>query len=237
MKNLSNFFRHNFAVRQQELSGLLSLVAPCLLAGNPLAADDLLDEEDSIGVQLVSPTRAGTWEAGDPDAPDDCVAVVSLSGFLYAGTTDRLMGALGALEAAPNVLGVVLAIDGPGGHATRVEIAAERIRNYSKPVATLVMGMMCSAHFWIGTAAEHVFTASDLCQIGSVGVLTQYMGMGEYLRKIGMDFREIYPDSSDLKNYESRAIADRNDEEPMKETLGRLHDEFPRAVALQLGID
>ena len=33
-----------------------------------------------------------------------------------------------------------------------------------------------------------------------------YQSFKEYFRKQGIDYREIYPDSADLKNYETRAI-------------------------------
>ena len=71
-----------------------------------------------------------------------------------------------------------------------------------------------------GTAAGRTFIASPMCEVGSVGIMLTYQSFKEYFRKQGIDYREIYPDSADLKNYETRAIEKENNEEPIKQTSG-----------------
>ena len=58
----------------------------------------------------------------------------------------------------------------------------------------------------------------------------------ENLKKEGIDSREIYPDSADLKNREHREIAENNNEEPYKEKLSKLHMMFCRTVSENLSI-
>ena len=57
-----------------------------------------------------------------------------------------------------------------------------------------------------------------------------------YFRKQGIDYREIYPDSADLKNYETRAIEKENNEEPIKQRLALMHRIFCDAISRNLGI-
>lgn len=97
------------------------------------------------------------------------------------------------------------------------------IAESSKPIATYVAGTMGSAHFWLGTAAGRTFIASPMCEVGSVGIMLTYQSFKNYFKKQGIDYREIYPDSADLKNYETRAIEDDNNEEPIKQRLAVMH--------------
>ncbi|MCS2862905.1 hypothetical protein NXW13_00860 [Bacteroides thetaiotaomicron] len=50
-----------------------------------------------------------------------------------------------------------------------VDLAAKRIAESSKPIATYVAGTMGSAHFKLGTAAGRTFIASPMCEVGSMG--------------------------------------------------------------------
>ncbi|MBV3731852.1 S49 family peptidase, partial [Bacteroides thetaiotaomicron] len=93
-----------------------------------------------------------------------------------------------------------------------------------------------SAHFWLGTAAGRTFIASPMCEVGSVGIMLTYQSFKECFRKQGIDYREIYPDSADLKNYETRAIEDDNNEEPIKQRLAVMHRIFCDAISRNLGI-
>jgi ClpP class serine protease len=95
---------------------------------------------------------------------------------------------------------------------------------------------MASAHFWLGTASDRTFIASPLCEVGSVGVMITYCGFKEYFKQNGIDYREIYPDTADLKNKEIRALEDNNDESLIKARAEKIHKIFSETVARNLGI-
>lgn len=162
--------------------------------------------------------------------------MIQLKGPLFSAGTDYLIHKLKQAENNPKIQGVILEIDGPGGQGTRVDVAAKLIREFSKPVATVVTGAMCSAHFWFGIAAKRVFAESRLSVVGSVGVFQEYVSFKEYYKAQGVDTRDIYPDSSDLKNAEVRAIEERNDESIMKAQLAQMHKIFCEDVAEALSI-
>lgn len=75
-----------------------------------------------------------------------------------------------------------------------------------------------------------------MCEVGSVGIMLTYQSFKNYFKKQGIDYREIYPDSADLKNYETRAIEDDNNEEPIKQRLAVMHRIFCDAISRNLGI-
>lgn len=180
---------------------------------------------------------ASRWELDDETLPEGSVAVIELEGVLYSWNTFALERWLWMAEQNDKICGVVLWINGPGGMVSHVDVVASTIKEMTKPVATFVAGTMASAHFWIGTAADRIFIASPLCEVGSVGVMVTWASWKKYFEKNGIDVRDIYPDSADLKNHEYRALEDKGDEEPIKQQLERLHEVFAQTVADNLGVE
>ena len=205
------------------------------MSGNLQAADDFLKQKEPVAKAVAAPYLAHYWELDDINLPANAIAVVFLTGMLYAWETDWLIKTIQAAEANPAICGIVLVIDGPGGHATRVDVAAAAIKEAGKPVATIVTGSMCSAHFWLGTCADRVFAVSPMCSVGSVGAMCEFVGMKKYFENQGIDVRDIYPDVSDLKNEEFRAL-ENGDESLTKKRLEKLAKLFCEAVAENLGI-
>jgi len=69
---------------------------------------------------------------------------------------------------------VVNNINSPGGEAHQIHKAAELMAQLSnmKAVASVNTGMMCSAVYFIGSQANHVFSTDDLNETGSIGTVT-----------------------------------------------------------------
>lgn len=235
MERLQQFFTNNWAIQRHDLESVVALLAPCIIAGNLQAAEDFLQKKELVAKAVAAPYLAHYWELDDINLPVNSVAVIYLTGMLYAWETDWLIKTLQEAEANPAVCGIVLVIDGPGGHVARIDVAATAIKESTKPVATVVAGSMCSAHYWLGTCAARVFAVSQLCTVGSVGVMCEYTGLKKYFANLGIDVRDIYPDSADLKNEEFRALED-GDESLTKSRLEKVHRLFSETVAENLGI-
>lgn len=235
MERLRQFFTNDWAIRRHDLERVMALLTPCIVSGNLQAAEDFLHQKKSMAKAVTAPYLAHYWELDDINLPDNSVAVIYLTGMLYAWETDWFIERLKAAESNPAVCGIVLIIDGPGGHVTRIDVAAAAIKECTKPVATVVAGMMCSAHYWLGTCADRVFAVSQLCTVGSVGVMCEYTGLKGYFTNLGIDIRDIYPDTADLKNEETRALEE-GDESLTKARLEKIHKLFSDTVAENLGI-
>lgn len=236
MEKLQQFFTNDWAVRRQGLESVLTLLAPCIMSGNLDAAEALLASKQPVAKALSAPYLADWHELDDAHLPVNSIAMVYLTGMLYAWETDWLIRTILAAEANPNIAGIVMVIDGPGGHITRLDVAADAITSCIKPVATVVAGDMHSAHFWLGTCADRTFALSQFCSVGSVGAMCEYMSIKELLVKLGIEVRDIYPDTSDLKNQESRAL-EAGDDTLTKARLETAHRVFAETVARNLGIE
>lgn len=236
MNLLQKVFTGSWSITPKDFEALSALLLPCIMRGNLDQAEAQLHQSAIKAYATEAPYLASRWELDDETLPDGSVAVIELEGVLYSWNTFALEQCLLAAEQNPKICGVVLWINGPGGMIAHVDVVVNAIRELSKPVATFVAGMMCSAHFWLGSTAERVFVASPLCEVGSVGVMVTWASWKKYFEKNGIDVRDIYPDSADLKNHEYRALEDEGDEGPIKEQLERLHEVFARDVAENLGV-
>lgn len=236
MNRLQKFITDNWAMQPHDFEWVASLVLPCVVKGNIEQAIEQL-QGTGITASATGPYLAKWWELDDMALPADSVAVVKLYGPLYSWESVRLIEIIAQAEANPNICGIVFEIDGPGGMVSHLDQACMAIENCSKPTATVVTGVMASAHFWLGTAADRTFIASPLCEVGSVGVVITHYSLKKYYEQNGIDYREIYPDTADLKNKEVRALVDNGDDAPLKARAEKIHMVFAAAVAAHLGIE
>lgn len=74
------------------------------------------------------------------------------------------------------VKGLVLQIDSPGGSVFGTPELGAAVRELAKtkPIVAVTDGMMASAAYWIGSAANAVYASGPTVQVGSIGVVTSH---------------------------------------------------------------
>src|SRR6185437_15537533 len=77
----------------------------------------------------------------------------------------------------PDVSGIILTIDSPGGAVDGVEAAGNAIfaARSQKPIVAYVDGKATSAAYWLGSSASQMYIGSGTDQVGSIGVITQHI--------------------------------------------------------------
>lgn len=169
-------------------------------AGTESSLKAALDAEESIRL------KSGAFEGDDEDdlgprllSVDDGIATVSIKGPLvnsdspwlqYFGVTGypEIRAAMLAAAEDPEVTKILLDIDSGGGAVSGVDDTAKLIRLVNdrvKPVTTYTDGAMCSAAYWLGSAAGDVF-ASKGAIVGSVGVIAVHKEYSEAYKKEGV---------------------------------------------------
>lgn len=114
----------------------------------------------------------------------DGVAVIPVEGPLFrranlmtefSGATsyDTLASDFAQALADPNITGVLLQIDSPGGEVNGSSEFAAMVAASTKPVWAYVGGTVASAAYWIASAADKIITA-DTAIAGSIGVQAGY---------------------------------------------------------------
>lgn len=235
MNRIQLIFNEKWAMAREDYYNLVSLSLPSIHSGNFKEVEAFF-EKDTVTAYASDLNFVGRWNLEDSGLPSDSVAVIVLEGTLYSWETFRLQEYIAQAATNDRIAGIILWINGPGGMITGLDNASKMISECPKPVVAYIAGACASAHFWLASAADKRFLGSLMCEVGSIGVVGTYYNAKEALKKEGIDYREIYPDSADLKNREHREIAENNNEEPYKEKLSKLHMMFCRTVSENLSI-
>ncbi|CAM5472632.1 protease-4 [Aquamicrobium terrae] len=120
----------------------------------------------------------------------DHIAKVRIEGTITQD--DELVGRLEKIRKSPQVKGVILAIDSPGGTTAGAEYIYDEVRKLAadKPVAAEVGSLGASAAYMIATATDHI-VARQTSIVGSIGVLIQYPDLSGLMDKLGVKLEEV----------------------------------------------
>jgi protease-4 len=100
----------------------------------------------------------------------------------------------------PNISGIILYIDSPGGTVDGTQAFADKVKSCKKPVVAFVDGCMASAALWIGTSANIVIAQNSTTEIGSIGVMVAFADMEPMWQAEGIKIHRIMADQSADKN-------------------------------------
>jgi protease IV len=88
---------------------------------------------------------------------------------------------------ADEILGVILYMDTPGGAVTGMPRLATKIKEFKKPIGTVVEGMMCSGGVYTAAGTDFIFVEdANSTTLGSIGVLQVLVDESEALKKAGI---------------------------------------------------
>ena len=89
---------------------------------------------------------------------------------------------------------ILLDIDSPGGTIDGTQELADIIfaGRGQKPIVAYSDGMIASAAYWIGSAADRIYISGDTVTVGSIGVVASHVDYSRYEEKIGIKTTEIY---------------------------------------------
>lgn len=109
-------------------------------------------------------------------------------------STDLLAQDLKAALEDPEVKAIVLDIDSPGGTVDgTVDIARLIYESRGiKPIVAFTDGMMASAAYWIGSAADKVYIGNDATSVGSIGVVATHQDVSKAQEMAGVKTTEVY---------------------------------------------
>ncbi|MBN9547638.1 MAG: signal peptide peptidase SppA [Alphaproteobacteria bacterium] len=144
------------------------------------------------------------------------IAKVKIEGTITED--EELLRRLEAIRTSPEVKGVILSIDSPGGTTVGGESTFEAVRKLAgdKPVVAEVGTLAASAGYMIASAADHI-VARKTSIVGSIGVLIQYPDVSGLMDKLGIKLEEVK--SSPLKASPSPFKPTNDDERAMVRKL------------------
>jgi signal peptide peptidase SppA len=91
------------------------------------------------------------------------------------------------------VKAILLDIDSPGGAVDGTQDLANVIYEArgKKPICAFTDGIMASAAYWIGSAADKIFISGDTTQVGSIGVVASHVDISKAEESRGVKTTEI----------------------------------------------
>jgi protease-4 len=119
-----------------------------------------------------------------------------LPGFFSAGEhpVSLLLEKLRRAEGDPQVKGLILRINSPGGTVTASDLMHHEIEGYRKrtgnPVVTVMMDVAASGGYYIACATNHI-VAHRSTVTGSIGVIMQMINVSGTMDKIGITSEAI----------------------------------------------
>lgn len=173
--NLTEFINSPWAITQQSLTEIQSIYA-AHCKGEKI---DIAAVEARLNRPLANEQQAYTVRDGG-------IAVLPIDGVMApkanlmmqisgGASTQMLAKQVESALVDPRVKGMVLAIDSPGGSVLGTPELADTVRLFgaSKPIVAVTDGVMASAAYWVGSAANAVYLSGPTVNIGSIGVIAR----------------------------------------------------------------
>lgn len=149
-------------------------------------------------------TPAAITEMPDPYTTVGGVAVIAVEdvltksrsffSFLFGGTSMRdIADAVSVAIDDPQIHSIVLQIDSPGGTVDGTESLVNHISSArgKKPIVAYADGIMASAAYWVGAAADKIFISGDTTEVGSIGVVATHIDVSKQDEMYGEKYTEI----------------------------------------------
>ena len=140
------------------------------------------------------PKIAGNLEA---DSGDVSFGVVRVNGTLTKygsslngqGSLIEIRRQVGLMAEDPNIDGILLHIDSPGGTVAGTADAGRALAeaNRKKPVWAFIEDLGASAAYWLASQAERIVANDRTASVGSIGTLAALYDLSEKAKKEGIE--------------------------------------------------
>lgn len=194
--------------------------------------------------EMAATTSSGYSESIIEEGNRDKIAVLSLDGviqdlgsvspFLSVGYNHQFfMNQLNDIYEDPNVKGVVLTVNSPGGGVVESADIYDAIREIQVsrdiPVYVSMGGMAASGGYYVAAPAEKIFVNRETIT-GSIGVIMESMNYAGLAEKYGIEFNTIKTGPYKDIMSGSRAMTD-EEHEMLQEMINDSYERFVEIIA------
>lgn len=133
---------------------------------------------------------------------DSKVAIIPLSGEITLDSSSGLFSTSQVASATdfadslkkaqddPNIKGVIIEINSPGGGVVASEEMAKSLKQFSKPKVAWIREVGASGAYWTATSADYII-ADPLSITGSIGVIGSYLDFSGLMQKYGINYDQL----------------------------------------------
>lgn len=149
--------------------------------------------------------------------------------------SENVVLAIEAADKDETIKAIVLEVDSYGGSAVAAEEIAEALERTTKPTVALVRSAAVSAAYWSSTGANIIF-ASNLSDIGSIGVTMSYLDESKQNIKDGLTYNSL--STGKFKDYgDPDKSLTTEERELLMRDLNIMNDNFVKDVASNRNLD
>ena len=159
------------------------------------------------------------------------VFVLRVQGVMYPYKYAYYMQEITRAENDPNVTGIAIIYETPGGSGYNLYEMGHFLANLKKPYYAL-MKVACSAGYWMAASnPEKMMIANEVSVVGSIGTMTKYINFDGYFQKVlKSQIETIYAPKSKKKNDMGRKMS-KGDDSAYKDWLTFHNNKFLDHVA------
>lgn len=233
VQNIHSLINGKWFIHEQYGKALLPSLFSIIEGKSLVAVDDpkIKTPDVFISVKGKHSLKGASFDQGNNN--DTYVAVIGLKDPIYkynqecgpAGTKTKAKIMQSYLQ-DPNCKGIVLDIDSGGGQVSGTPEFYDFIKETSKPVVAYTDGLMCSAAYYIGSAANYIVANKRADAIGSIGVMIHFIDVSGMYEKKGAKVITEYATQSTEKNNAFEQLLKGNPELYIKNELDPIAEEF-----------
>lgn len=214
----ARLFNTPLMVSQAKLNAIMGVLGPKFDVARLVTPEGVLVAGDLAAAARAEKVRVGAsrFGGGEPRrifTLADGVAVIPVRGTLvqrngldpFSGMTgyDGIWQKLDAAEADPEVRGIVLDIDSPGGEVAGCFDLADRLSAVQKPTRAILTESACSAAYALACCCDEIWMPRTGFT-GSIGVIAMHTDFSRHLDDHGISVTLIYagPHKADGNPYE-----------------------------------
>lgn len=182
---------------------------------------------------------------GDMYEIEDGTASLSIHGRMYpraniltslsGGVSTRKIGlALDEIEAREDAERVLMLFDSPGGSVTGLTNLAQKIRNMETETVSFAEGLMASAAYFVGSAADQIIASPDSF-VGSIGSVMTIKSKADKLEDEGIDVEVVRSTPKKSKPNPMEPIGE-DDVKEVQRMVNAAHRQFVRQLSLNLDL-
>jgi signal peptide peptidase SppA len=176
------------------------------------------------------------------------IAVIDVAGVLVndedwwdgygCSTYHRISGEVRGAAEDPQIHGILLRVNSPGGETDMAFETADEIvaAGKKKPCWAVSDTAAFSAGYLLASAADRIYLAPKSGGVGSIGVYALHMDMSEYLAQLGIKPTFIEEGKGKTEGHPYKPLSDAGREKIAAE-VGRLYDLFVEHVAARRGME
>lgn len=133
---------------------------------------------------------------------------------------------------------VVMLWDSPGGSAAGCSSLAKQVYDLrsTKRVTSLVTGSLCSAAYFIGSAADEIYSTDELNAIGSIGAVAMHVNQSAKDKANGLEFTLIHAGEYKTLGDPHKALS-ASDTKELQKSIDHCYKVFTEAVMLHRNIE